>query len=321
MHAFKALGELISNLLALFGFRPVDSLVLVGTVGSEVCCGIRIDLGDAAHGDELAQLADLVARGGADAVVAVFVSAERADCVLSVQQFGQQARALAAAMQRRGLELVGAVVVDRIEAGGRWRCVDDCGRTGVLVDPASRAAVMEAVVAGRRIYGSREELSAMVAPDVERAATLAPLLAGAPDRVEDVAVAVRAAVAMVRRVGLGAVLSDVELGVIGAMLVDVRVRDALMTLVDCQEAAAAEQLWLQLARVLPHPFRSEALALTAYSAYVRGEGPLAGVCLKAVQAEDPSHYFTKLLNAALLTGLPPEAIRSLTSRLTPAVLV
>jgi hypothetical protein len=60
-----------------------------------------------------------------------------------------------------------------------------------------------------------------VAVDVERAAGLAPLLAGAGGAVECVAVSVREVVAAVRRVGEGAVLADAELAGVAATLGDV----------------------------------------------------------------------------------------------------
>lgn len=321
MHAIKALGGIVESLLGVLGFRPVESLVVVGLQRGEVGCVMRLDLADAGSPDAAEQLADLAVRGGADGVVAVFVSAENASCALCAGEFRDQAARLAAELERRGAELLDAVVVDRVEAGGQWRCVDTCGVGGVLDDPAVSAAAAAAVVAGHRMYGSREEMKATVAVDVARSALVAPLMVGAGGPVEDVAAAVRAAVAAVRRVGDGAVLSDSELAGIGAALVDLRVRDVLMTLVDCDEAPAADQLWLLLAQVLPQPYRAEALILAGFSAYVRGEGPLAGVCIEAVQAADPAHRMAGLLDTALQNGVRPEAIRGLTAQLPSAVAV
>lgn len=321
MHAIKALGTVIENLLGVLGFQPVESLVVVGLRGGTVGCVVRLDLGDAALPDSAERLADLAVRGGADGVVAVFVSAEGAGCAMCAHEFADQAHGLGAALERRGAQLLAAAVVDRIEAGGCWRCVDDCGVSGLLDDPRTSVGAAAAVVAGRRLYGTREELEASVAVDVGRSAALAVLLAGAGGLVDDVAVAVRAAVTAVRRVGEGAVLSDAELARVGAMLVDLRVRDALFTLVDCDEAAAAEMLWTQLAQVLPQPFRSEALCLLAHASFVNGEGVLAGVCLDAVHAENPTHRMAGLLDHALQSGYRPEEIRDLTAGMPLAVSV
>lgn len=321
MHAIKALGSVVESLLGVLGFKPVESLVVVAVKGGEVGCVMRLDLSDAALADAPDRLAELAVRSGADGVVAVVVSAEGARCRMCGDQFGDLVRDLSAALERHGAQLFDAVVVDRIEAGGRWHCVDGCGVAGVLDDPATSAAAAAAVAAGHRMYGTREELKASVAVDLARAAALQPLLAGAGGMVDDVAVSVREVVAAVRRVGEGAVLSDAEMAGVAATLVDLRVRDALFTLVDCEEAAAAETLWSQLARVLPQPFRTEALTLTAFSAFTRGEGPLAGVALEAVQAENPTHRMAGLLDTALQNGVRPEEIRGLLAGLPPAVSV
>lgn len=310
MHAVEAIGAVIEQLLGLLGFRPVESLVVVAVQRGVVSCVMRLDIADALSVDTPGRLAELAGRSGADGAVAVFVSAESSSCPMCAGQFADVTRDLAAALQRNGVRLLDAVVVDRVEAGGRWHCLDHCGKAGVLNDPSTSMAAAAAVMAGRRMYGSREELSASVAVDTERAAALAPLLAR-EGAVDSVPVAVRAAVAAVRRVAEGAVLSDAELAGVGASLVDVRVRDALFTLVECAEAGAAEALWSHLARVLPQPYRVEALALTAFSSYARGAGPLAGVALDAARVADSTHRFTGMLDAALQGGLRPEDIRTL----------
>jgi hypothetical protein len=66
-----------------------------------------------------------------------------------------------------------------------------------------------------------------------------------------------------------------------------------------------------LARTLPDPWRVEALALLAFSAYARGDGPLAGISLEAASRSDPSHAMTRMLDRALQTGMRPDQIRQL----------
>lgn len=90
---------------------------------------------------------------------------------------------------------------------------------------------------------------------------------------------------------------------------------------DADETAAAESLWTLLARVLPAPFRTEALVLLAFSAYLRGEGPLAGVALEAALADTPDHSMSGLLDTALQSGMPPEKMRGLIAKIPPAVTV
>lgn len=327
MYSTKSIGDVVRNLVGMLGFRPAESLVVAAVQGGCVSCVLRVDLGDVAASNALERLASLVGRSGADGALAVFVSTLCSSCEMCAERFAGMAARLGEALEAAGVRFLDAVMVDRVEAGGRWQCVDGCGKTGVLDDPASSAAAAAAVVAGRRMYETRDELRAIVAVDVQRAAAMAPMLAGADGAdgaggaVDDVPVSVRQAVAAVRRVGQGAVLSNAELADIGASLGDVRVRDALFTLVDSHEASAAEMLWSQLARVLPQPYRSEALCLVGFSAFSRGEGPLAGVALEAALADDPAHRMAGLLDCALQNGVRPEEIRNLIQHHVSALVI
>jgi hypothetical protein len=74
-------------------------------------------------------------------------------------------------------------------------------------------------------------------------------------------------------------------------------------------AVAAERLWLALVRATPAPERAEPAALLALTAYLRGDGALAGVALDAAQQACPHHSLSGLLRAALDGGLPPELLR------------
>ena len=77
---------------------------------------------------------------------------------------------VSAALKRRGGQLFDAVMVDGVEAGGRWSCIDNCGVAGVLDDPATSVMAAAAVVDGRRMFGTRDELKASVAVDADRVA-------------------------------------------------------------------------------------------------------------------------------------------------------
>jgi len=89
------------------------------------------------------------------------------------------------------------------------------------------------------------------------------------------------------------------------------VRDTLYALAVGEDAGAAESLWAELARNLPQPWRVEALVLLAFSAYARGDGPLAGVSLEAALRCEPDHRMARMLDTALQSGLRPERIRDL----------
>jgi hypothetical protein len=106
-------------------------------------------------------------------------------------------------------------------------------------------------------------------------------------------------------------LPDPELAELGCALNDVQVRDTLYALAVSETAGQAEALWALLARTMPPPWRVEALVLLAFSAYVRGDGPLAGVSLEAALRCAPDHRMADMLDTALQCGLRPEQIREL----------
>jgi hypothetical protein len=94
-------------------------------------------------------------------------------------------------------------------------------------------------------------------------------------------------------------------------LADIRVRDTLYALAVGDNAAHAEALWALLSRALPTPWRVESLVLLAFSAYARGDGPLAGVALEAALRCGGEHRMATMLDTALQSGMRPEQIREL----------
>lgn len=317
----SVMGRLVAGVVAVLGFVPVESLVLVLMRGGAVTSVMRGDLADPGWAVHAEHVADLVLRSGSDGVIAVVVSEQGAMCSVRVAEFESLVGVVSAALRQRGSRVLDAVVVDRIEAGGCWRRLDDVLVSGVLEDPASSVFAVAAVVEGRRMYGSREELVAFVDSDSERVAALAPLVSGAGGAGEPVEVSVRRVVAAARRMAAGTEPDDGELAAVGATLTDVRIRDALLGLAVGEDAAAAEALWALLTRVLPDPFRVEALVLLAASAYARGDGPLAGVSLGAALSADPGHRLAGLLDVALTGGVRPEEVRVVIAKAAAAVTV
>jgi hypothetical protein len=92
------------------------------------------------------------------------------------------------------------------------------------------------------------------------------------------------------------------------------VRDSLLALADSPHARTAEQLWAQLTRSVSGEYRAEAATLLGYFAYVRGDGPLAGIALDAALEADPLHSMAGLLHTALEAGIRPGKLRELSHR-------
>ncbi len=313
-------GAVIAALPAVLGFVPEKSLVLISIDDGELGSVMRVDLTEALV-DRIGPLAEVAAAAGPEAAIAVIVDADGAGCPMCNEQYRDLCATLTEELSQRDIVLWAAHVVDRVAAGGRWHCVDGCGAGGVIDDPSASPLAVAAVLDGRRLYARRADLQAVIAVDDRaRSAALADLIAAQvasrdAAHCADPAACVRRdiedAMAAAARVGDGQQLSDAELAGLACALGDVEVRDTLYALAVGQSAGEAESLWALLSRRLPTPWRLEALVLLAFSAYVRGDGPLAGVSLEAALHCQPGHRMAGMLDQALQSGLRPEHIREL----------
>jgi hypothetical protein len=313
-------GALIAALPAVLGFVPENSLVLVTLGDGELGSVMRVDLSDELV-DRIGHLVEVVAAAAPEAAIAVIIDVEGAHCPRCNEEYRHLCTVLTEALSQRDIELWAAHVVDRVALGGRWHCVDGCGSSGAVDDPSASPLAAAAVLEGRRLYPRRADLQAVIAvEDPARSAALAVALTHHAATRE---VAYRAdpagcsrrdvenAMAAAARVAGGRSLSDAELAELGCALNDVQVRDTLYALAIGENAGEAEALWAVLARTLPQPWRVEALVLLAFSAYARGDGPLAGVSLEAALRSEPDHRMAGMLDTALQSGLRPEQIREL----------
>ena len=199
--------------------------------------------------------------------------------------------------------------------------MDGCGSSGMVDDPSASPLAAAAVLDGRRLYPRRADLQAVIAVDdptrsaaVGRAVTQTAAAREAHSAPTPVPLPPRRRVRGCRgRTGRRRqALSDAELAELGCALTDpAGARHCCMRWPSARAPAQAESLWAVLARTLPPPWRVEALVLLAFSAYARGDGPLAGVSLEAALRCDAGHRMAGMLDTALQSGLRPEHIRDL----------
>ena len=313
-------GALIAALPAVLGFVPENSLVLVSLDGGELGAVMRVDLAEELAA-RVGHLAEVAAAARPEAAIAVIVDAEGAHCPSCNEDYRQLCDELAKSLSQHNIELWAAHVVDRVALGGRWHCVDGCGASGLVDDPSASPLAAAAVLDGRRLYARRADLQAVIAvDDTARSAQLTGLIDRQATRRRAAHRAnpgrcargdVRHAMASASRVASGQALSGAQLAKLGCALSDAQVRDILYALAVGENAGEAESLWALLARTLPPPWRVEALVLLAFSAYARGDGPLAGVSLEAALRCEPEHRMAGMLDTALQSGLRPEDIREL----------
>jgi Domain of unknown function (DUF4192) len=282
----------------------------------EMGCVMRVDLSDELV-ESVGHIADVAAAARPDSAIAVVVDEAGATCRMCNDEYRQLAAVLTTSLAERGIELLAAHVVDRVAAGGRWHCADGCGNAGIIEDPSASPLAMAAVLDGRRLYARRAELQEVInVGDPARTAALADVIRdGRPGDVDRPDSAARSdvedAIAAAAQVAGGGKLSDDALARLACALTDPRVRDTLYALAVGENAGQAEALWAMLSRTLPDPWRVEALVLIAFSAYARGDGPLAGVSLEAALRCESTHRMAGMLDTALQSGMRPEQIREL----------
>lgn len=313
-------GALIAAIPAVLGFVPEHSLVLIALEHGQMGAVMRADLTDALAGG-VGHLVDLASASGAESVIAVIVDDKGAPCPMCNDDYRELCDALGAALADEDMSLYAAHVVDRIEAGGMWHCADGCEESGPVEDPMASPLAAAAVLDGRRLYGRRADLQAVIAlADPAHAESLVDLIgrcaiekdpAWRADTDACVRRDVEATIAAAARVSAGQHLEDDELAALACAITDVAVRDTLYALAVGSGAGEAETLWALLARSLPSLWRVEALVLLAFSAYARGDGPLAGLSLEAALRADPEHRMAGMLDTALQSGMRPEQIREL----------
>ncbi|MFI6173648.1 DUF4192 domain-containing protein [Nocardia sp. NPDC051052] len=340
-------GEIISAVPAMIGFPPERSLVVLVLrsvpgrgAGAIIDAVVRFDLEQDGGRRRLragmvAQcILQICAHDDVAEVLAVVVD----DRAVEPERRGSETEewcgagrfeVLIDALDRRlashDIDLAGAWAVTAIEPEQNWWSLVGPDRRGALPDPATSAVTLSNVLDGRQIRGSRAELTALVAVDVEVrdqvAAVLDSALSVARDRY---ARAVRRGdpsdysrqaldyvLWQIANTESGVQLMVPELAELAAALRDRAVRDAMFALAVGDHAVAAEGLWAALTRALTGRDRAEAAALLGYSAYVRGDGPLAGIALEAAMDADPDHPMAALLETSLMIGMRPDKLRRL----------
>ncbi|MGH3638595.1 MAG: DUF4192 domain-containing protein [Mycobacterium sp.] len=297
-----ALASLITSIPALLGFVPEHSWILVPIADGAVGTVMRVDLGE--HTAEVSErLAAVAADHEADSAILVVVDPHGGDHADLVE-------VLAHELTIRGIRMAGAVAVDDITGGGRWHCLDGCGAGGTLEDPAAGILAAAAVLDGRRLYRNRGEMQSLVAQDPTTVERVSAVLA-ADSVPADPREAVESIIATARAFANGAVPADADIAYAATALLDSQVRDMLLAFALTGDSHAAEDFWSMLARSVPTPWRVEALALLAVYAYVRADGPLAGIALEAALQDDPWHALASMLDFALQSAMQPSDIRSL----------
>lgn len=320
-------GQFIAAVPAMLGFVPERSLVVaVLRQGPDhthdVHVVARLDLPPVGQYSQIPQRIMGVCRHSGVVAALVVVVDDRA---YRADGHRRLVDALRQGLATCDVVLAGAWAVSRIGDAARWWNIESPESHGLLPDPSASQVAAQHVFDGRVLRSSRGELAASIAVDkVMREQVSAHL----PDAVSDAQRRLARAIQInnpdaYTRMALWRVMSAITqvcdrvkipartIAEIAVALRDTAVRDIMFGVAGGAHAQAAEYLWDVLTRTLPDPDRAEAATLLAFSAYLRGDGALAGIALEQALTADPEHRMAVLLDAALQTAMAPSRLNRL----------
>lgn len=312
-------GEMIAAVPYLLGFRPHESIVLcahAGPGGAKITVCLRADIPPPEHQWSLAeQLIGPILRANATSVTVLMVCE---GTVRPPQPLPHKdvVEAMSTVLRSVGVPVNHALWTTAIEEGATWWCYDSLECNGQVPDPASSQLAAAAAMTGLVTYDSKDEMRATLEPQEVRplgirAERIRTALSQGP--CEERARKIVADVLADAREG-PVKLDEDRIVDLAVALTHYRVRDWCLDDEVTQLGHTVEQLWADLTREMPAPYRAQPAALLAVMAIVRGDGGLAGVALEVAFDSDPDHSLALLLRYAMDVGLPPDAIAEAIAR-------
>lgn len=312
----RSTEDLLAVAPVVLGFHPAASVVML-TFGLDRPFHARIDLPalprDLAERrevlDELAgNLLEPVRRYRPSAVVLLFYSADQRSTAAAWRRLRRECAGL-------GIRVAEAV---RSDAGRYYPLLGGSRRmreVGVPVDLECHPFTAQAVVDGTVVHGSREEMTATVAPDPARQERVAAILDRSlarrprPRSDRELRLLGDAVIEVVgAHVAARTVPDDVEaawlLWAVGA----VRARDAAWSLMTRDDAREHVSFWADVARRAPLPFAAPPAALLGWAAWLSGDGALAWAALDRCAEADAGYSLADLLRQIVEQAIDPATL-------------
>lgn len=309
-------AQLIAAVPHLIGFVPHDSLIVVTLDGKRLGLTLRADLVAPADAELLAeQLLGPVARQQPSAAMLLIIGGEP-------DSAGELPHRVLVdtvddALATEGIPVVHAAWAAGTAPGLPWSCYDEVGCAGTVPDSTGSTVAAATVAAGTVTFDSREQLAGLLDPDPAEVLARRARLLDLADEEHPMSPRLAASrLAQLEALHDAAradrlTLDDRTAVEAASGLCDHRIRDACLAWSDGHTSPAAEQLWLALTRATPAPQRAEPATLLGFTAYLRGDGALAGIALDAALDASPGHTLASLLRRALDGGLRPATMRTL----------
>ena len=302
-------GEIFASLPYLLGFHPVDSLVVVAMnrVTSTVVAVARVSLPDPTNYHAAAtRLSTAMSSRGLLSVL-LMVIADRSGEDIPHRALIDECTAV---FDRAGVPVIDAWWAAACAAGSPWHCYRESDHTGAVSDPTASSVAAHSVAAGHITYNSREEMAALLSPEPDdvlarRAALLASVPAGHRRHPADRYLQYCEIDRAIRNAYDGVLpKTDDEIVRLVLALRDLAIRDACLLQNEGVFRDGAEQLWRYLVRAVPGHDRAEPAVLLAISAYLQGNGVLAGMALQCATDASPENSLAALVTEALAYGMP-----------------
>ncbi|WP_299055668.1 DUF4192 domain-containing protein [uncultured Nocardioides sp.] len=301
--------DLLAMVPTMLGFVPAESVTML-TFSAARPFHARVDL--PRRQDEEVVVALLLEPALRHRVgrVAFVVHSRRGD------GFARFGRRLVDAFLDAGIGVVEVLLAD----GDRVWCLDcdepSAGRdrrcAGHPYDVSAHPFVAHAVLEGRVVHASREELASTLEPDAaartsyrrvaeaaaRHGARLAPTAHGRE------ASWLRRTVR--RHLDLGTRPDDMRLGRVLADLAEVGLRDSCWERMDREDARAQVELWRDVVRRAPDALVGPAAGVLAYAAWLTGHGALAWCAVDRGRAHAPELDLLVFVARMLEQAVPPD---------------
>ncbi|HEU5036703.1 MAG TPA: DUF4192 domain-containing protein [Nocardioides sp.] len=290
--------DMLALVPVVLGFVPQDSVAML-TFGGRHPFHARVDL-PTDPADLAAVVGLLLAPARQHRVRRALFVLYTDDAVLA--RFA--ARALADDFEDAGIEVLEPLRAD----GGRWWPAIGVWAgvppAGVAYDVTAHPFSAQAVLEGRVLHGSREELRATLRSDPRRVTPVVAALARVADDPPDPDW-VGALVSRHCRDGTSP--GDDEVARLLRGLLDPVVRDAATAGLGRATASAHVGFWTDVVVRSPEPLLPGAAALLALAAWLAGHGALAWCALDRCAEVDEDHPLAGVIARVLTEALPPDA--------------